>query len=96
MTGDESTPRRGMVSPMARRWNSLAQLEQSHLAYQHLHLDEQLFQLRSKTAPQARQRVMAGMRISRNVARRNRIVNGPFNLATRSHTRGVAVDEQPR
>lgn len=61
--------------------------QHTHLARQQQHLNEQRFDLFQKPPPERSDRVVVGMIVSRNEAKRHRVIARPLQLATRKHAR---------
>jgi hypothetical protein len=71
-----------------------AQLQQLHLLRQFQYLHEQTCQVVEKAPPKARQGVRVRVRTRRDKAKRHRIIRRPFDLPTREHPGGAAIDQQ--
>ena len=72
----------------------ITQLQHPRRLGQHEHLHKQLFELRQKRLAKMRQGVMIGMKIPRDVSKRQALVAGLLQLARAKHARGVAVEQQ--
>ena len=71
-----------------------AQFEQLHLPGNDQHLHKQCLDLFEKTLAESAQRVVVGLRVPGDVAKRDRIVRCRLNAPARKDTCGIAIDEQ--
>jgi hypothetical protein len=70
-----------------------AHLQDAHLARQQQHFNEQRFNLLQKPPTERGDGVVVGMVVGGDEAERHAVVGRPLQLATRKHTRRVAVDQ---
>jgi hypothetical protein len=67
--------------------------QQTHLARQFQHLDEQPLDLLQEPAPERREGGVVRLLVGRDEAERHRIIGRPLQLAARKHPCGVAIDQ---
>ena len=70
-----------------------AHLQHAHLARQQQNLNEQRLDLFEKPPPECGNRVVVGMIVGRDEAKRHRIIGRPLQLAARKHPRRIAVNQ---
>ena len=70
-----------------------AHFQHAHLARQLQDLDELPLDLLQKAAAEGRDRVVVGMVVRGDEAKRHRIICCPFQLAARKHAGGIAIDQ---
>jgi hypothetical protein len=68
--------------------------QQTHLARQFQHLDEQPLDLLQEPAPERREGGVVRLLVGRDEAERHRIIGRPLQLAARKHPCGVAIDQE--
>jgi hypothetical protein len=73
-----------------------AKLEHSHRTRKLQHLDEQGAELRHKALAKGRDRIVIGMLVARDVAKRHRVVRRAFNRPAREHLGRIPVHQQPQ
>ncbi len=70
-----------------------AQFQHAHLTGQFQNLDKQRFDFLEEPTPECRYRVVVGVVVRRDEAKRHRIVGRPLQLAARKHAGGIAIDQ---
>jgi hypothetical protein len=73
-----------------------AQLQNPDLAGKNQHLQKQARDLRQKSPPKRRNRIVIGMIVRRDEAERHRVICRTLQLAARKHARRIAIDQKPQ
>ena len=92
--GQRAVPARIGVHLRAIQSHS-AELEHSQIVRQLQHLDEQRLELRQEALAKVRDRIVVGMLITGDIAKRHRVVRRTLNRPAGKGLRGVPVHQQP-
>ena len=73
-----------------------AQLQNPDLPCQNQHLHKQVLDLRQKSPPKHRYRIVIGMIVRGDEAERHRVICRSLQLAARKHPRRIAINQKPQ
>ena len=71
-----------------------AQGQHARLCGQHKHLDEQRFERGQEGAPKGGQRIVVGVQVASNVAKRHRLVGRALDRARPEYAGGITIEQQ--